>query len=374
MVQVGAFAVILGIALILTVLWDALEMIVLPRTVARRVGLSTFFIEAIWKIYRFVGKVISPKSPWRERLLGAFGPLSLLILIGIWAWLLILGFSLMSWGFQVPLSGGDPNSFAVHLYASGVTFFTVGYGDVTSTTAVGRTINVLEASMGFGFLALVIGYIPVLYGSFSRREATILLLDARAGSPPTAGELLKRYDAHGIEALTALFKELELWSANLLESYLSYPSLSLYRSQHEKMSWLGALTMILDACSILDVSCNPDSPEKNRLLRQADLSFALARHVIVDLAYIMDVPPEPLKHDRLPAEEWMRMLNSLKSYGVIFCDPEEAYEKLKDRRHEYEAYLNGLSEALFLPLPPFMPADGEKDSWQVSAWDEDGHF
>ena len=369
-----ALAVVLGIFLIVAVLWDALETIVLPRTVARRFSLSTFFIEVIWSGYRFIGKSMSPGNPRRERLLGAVGPLSLLILIGVWAWLLIFGFSLISWGLQLPLAGGDSNSFAVHFYASGVTFFTVGYGDVTSTTGIGRTVNVLEASMGFGFLALVIGYIPVLYGSFSRREATILLLDARAGSPPTAGELLKRYDAHGIEALTELLKELEQWSATLLEAYLSYPSLSLYRSQHEKMSWLGALTMILDATSILDVSCNPDSPEKNRLLRQADLSFALARHVIVDLAYILDVPPVPPYPDRLPKDEWMRMLDSLKTYGVIFCDPEEAYEKLKERRHEYESYLNGLSEALFLPLPPFMPADGDKDSWQVSAWDADGHF
>ena len=374
MMPVGGFAVVLGIALIVAVLWDALESIVLPRTVARRIGLSTLFIELIWAGYQFVGKAISPKSQWRERLLGAIGPLSLLILIGFWAWLLILGFSLMSWGMHVPLKGDDPMSFPVHFYESAVTFFTVGYGDVTTTTAPGRTINVLEASMGFGFLALVIGYIPVLYGSFSRREATILLLDARAGSPPTAGELLKRYDAHGIDALTALLKDLEQWSANLLEAYLSYPTLALYRSQHEKMSWLGALTMILDACSILDVSCNPDSPEQNRLLRQADLSFALARHVIVDLAYIIDIPPTAPKQDRLPREEWDRLITSLKSYGVFFCDPDEGYERLKSRRHEYEGYLTGLSEALFLPLPPFMPGDGDKDSWQVSAWDQDGHF
>jgi len=374
MEPVGGIAVIIGFVLILAILWDALETIVLPRTVARRLSLSTLFIEIIWSGYRAIGNNVSPRNSWRERLLGTVGPLSLLILIGCWAWLLILGFSLMSWGMHVPLTGDDGTSFSVHFYESAVTFFTVGYGDVTSTTAAGRTISVLEAGMGFGFLALVIGYIPVLYGSFSRREATILLLDARAGSPPTAGELLKRYDAHGVEALTELLKQLEEWSATLLEAYLSYPSLSLYRSQHEKMSWLGALTMILDACSILDVSCNPDTPEKIRLLRQADLSFALARHVIVDLAYILDIPPVTMKADRLPEEEWKRMLDSLKSYGVIFCDPVEAYAELKERRQEYEPYLNGLSEALFLPLPPFMPADGDKDSWQVSAWDQDGHF
>ena len=370
----GIIAVILGIVLIATVLWDALEMIILPRTVARRVGLSTLFIEIIWKGYRFVGKAISSKNPWRERLLGAFGPVSLLILIGIWAWLLILGFSLISWGFRVPLAGGDVNSFPVHFYASGVTFFTVGYGDVTSTTAAGRTINVLEASIGFGFLALVIGYIPVLYGSFSRREATILLLDARAGSPPTAGELLKRYDAHGIDALTDLLKDLERWSANLLEAYLSYPSLALYRSQHEKMSWLGALTMIMDACSLLEVSCDKDLPDHNKLMRQAELSFALARHVVVDLAYILDIPPVNAREDRLPPSEWTRLVNSLKGRGLMVCDANVAYGHLHEKRKEYEPYLTGLSEALFLPLPPWLPADGDKDSWEVSAWDEEKHF
>jgi hypothetical protein len=372
---VGILAVICGVGLILAVLWDALESIILPRTVARRVGLSTLFIELIWKGYRLVGKHMSTDTPWRERLLGAFGPVSLLILIAIWAWLLIFAFGLISWGSGVPLKGVvDTDGFPVHMYASAVTFFTVGYGDVTSVTALGRTLSVLEASMGFGFLALVIGYIPVLYGSFSRREATILLLDARAGSPPTAGELLKRYDAHGLDALTAFLRDLELWSANLLEAYLSYPSLSLYRSQHEKMSWLGALTMILDACSILEVSCNPESPEQNRLLRQADLSFALARHVIVDLAYIMDLPPVPPKTDRLPPEEWARLTDSLKSHGVFVCDRETAYAALAEKRKEYEPYLNGLSEALFLPLPPWMPEDGHRDSWQVSAWDEGKHF
>lgn len=370
----GFLAVILGIALIVAVLWDALENIVLPRTVARRVSLSNFFIEFIWFLFQLAGKKMSPDKPARERLLGAFGPLSLLVLIGMWAWLLILSFSFISWGLGIPLDGDAVGGFPVHVYQSAVTFFTVGYGDVTTTSPLGRTLDVFEAGMGFGFLALVIGYIPVLYGSFSRRESTILLLDARAGSPPTAGELLKRYDAHGIDALTELLKELEVWCANLLEAYLSYPSLALYRSQHEKMSWLGALTMILDACSILDVTCSKEDTEQNRLRRQADLSFALARHVIVDLAYIMDIPPKARWEDRLPEAEWKRLIESLKQHGVFLCDPATAYEELLARRQEYEPYLIALSEAMFIPLPPWLPAEGTKDSWQVAAWDQKGHF
>lgn len=82
--------------------------------------------------------------------------------------------------------------FTTYLYFSGTTFFTLGYGDLVPTGAMGRVLSVAEAGIGFGFLAVVISYLPVLYQAFSRREIIISLLDARAGSPPSAGELLRR--------------------------------------------------------------------------------------------------------------------------------------------------------------------------------------
>lgn len=369
----GVAWVVLGVAVIVAVLWDALETIVLPRTVARRIGLSSLVNWLVKQVYKAVGTRMKPGRT-RERLLGAFGPLSLLLLIGAWAWLMIFGFAYIGWGLGTKLSSGGHDSLGVHLYASAVTFYTLGYGDVTALESVGRTVSVLEAGMGFGFLALVIGYIPVLYGSFSRREATILLLDARAGSPPTAGELLKRYDAHGIDALTDLLADLERWCANLLESYLSYPILAQYRSQHERMSWLGALTMIMDACSLLKVSCDRGNPDHARLMRQGELTYALARHVVVDLAYVLNIPPTAAKLDRLPPGEWDRLCRSLNGRGLLVCDQSVAYTELITFRRDYEPYINGLSEALFLPLPPFMPHDGDRDSWEVTAWDTARHF
>src|SRR5204863_6718456 len=137
-------------------------------------------------------------------------------------------------------------SFRTYLYFSGSTFFTLGLGDVVAGTWTGRILTVLEAGMGLGFLAIVVGYLPVLYQAFSRRELNISLLDARAGSPSTAAELLRRhFDGNASVELGAFLRDWERWAAELLESHLSYPVLAYYRSQHSNQSWLAAMTTIL---------------------------------------------------------------------------------------------------------------------------------
>ena len=130
----------------------------------------------------------------RGTFLSYFGPLSLLVLLSVWAIGLIAGFALLHWSIGTPLNvaGGDRPDVGLYAYFSGVTFFTLGYGDVTPIGPLGRALAVLETGIGFGFIAVVIGYLPVLYQAFSRREVTINLFDARAGSPPTAGTLLAR--------------------------------------------------------------------------------------------------------------------------------------------------------------------------------------
>ena len=129
-----------------------------------------------------------------------------------------------------------------------MTFFTLGFGDLTPQGPTGRALAVAEAGIGFAFLAVVISYLPVFYQAFSKREVTISLLDARAGSPPTAGSLLLRLaPGRNFEALDRFLQEWERFAAEVLESHLSFPLLSYYRSQHDNQSWLAAMTTILDA-------------------------------------------------------------------------------------------------------------------------------
>src|SRR5262245_53685398 len=235
-----------GFSLLFIVLWDAFESVILPRRVSRRFRLTRIFYRSTWRPWSAAAHVL-PAGRRRETMLSFYGPLSLLLLLGVWAVGLIVGFALLYWGSHSGLNvDGEAIRFSTDLYMSGTTFFTLGLGDVTPRTALARAVTVLECGMGFAFLALVIGYVPLLSQAFSRREVSISMLDARAGSPPSAGQLLRRHFGDGEQELRGLFRDWERWSAELLESHVSFPLLSYFRSQHDNQSWVAALTTILD--------------------------------------------------------------------------------------------------------------------------------
>ena len=357
-------SIIIGVWLVFLVLLDAFETVVLPRRVRRVFRLTTLFYRNTWRPWSRIARLI--KSPTiRESFLGYFGPLSLIFLLVLWAFGLILAFGLLHWGSgeHVQLSGESIN-FGTLLYLSGETFFTLGLGDVVPMTSSERALTVLEGGMGFAFLGLVVGYLPTIYSTFSRREVEISMLDARAGSPPTAAELLGRLGSCPSEqGLDPILKSWERWAAEVLESHISYPTLSFFRSQHSNQSWLGALTLILDTCSLLMVEIEGVRNE------QAELTFAMARHALVDLAQVFRSPYNPHAPDRLPASELVLLRKHLKEEQLSLREGPEAEQKLKELRLMYEPYAQALARTLFLDLPPWIHSEKKKDNWQASPWD-----
>jgi hypothetical protein len=359
----GAF--IVGVAIFVIVVWDAFEAVILPRRVTRKFRLTRLFFRATWGFWTFATSLI-PSRKTRETLIGVYGPISLLILMGVWAVGLVLGFGLMQYGAgSAVVVAGAKAGFGIDVYLSGTTFFTLGLGDVVPHSALARFLVVTEAGFGFGFLAAVIAYLPFIYGSFSKREVDISLLDARAGTPPTAGELLRRhsYDG-GLEALRELLKDWELWSAELMESHLSYPMLAYFRSQHDNQSWIGSLTAILDTCALLRAGI------EGMCERQADLTFAIARHAVVDLSQVFGTAPKPLPYERLSPEELHRIRDTLAQHGMKLHDGEEVDNKLAKLRQMYEPYVYALASYLNHTLPPWIPRKQGKDNWQTTAWGE----
>ena len=361
--------VIFGAAIIWVVLLDAFETVVLPRRVLRNFKLTAYFYRRTWIPWRGIARRIG-KSSRQQNFLGYFGPLSLILLLGFWALGLILGFALVQYGLggHEQLSGEKIN-FGKILYHSGETFFTLGYGDIVPTTAAARALSVFEAGMGFAFLGVVIGYIPVVYSSFSRREIQISMLDARAGSPPSAAELLIRLagttEDPGVDqsVLDEVLRDWERWSAELLESQISYPVLTFFRSQHSNQSWLGALTTMLDVTSLVLTGIEGVHPG------QAKLTFAMARHAAVDLAQVVNAKFDAAYVDRLPQAEYDPLHSMLQAAGLRLRDDEYGHEKLAKLRSMYEPYVYATAQNLMLTLPPWRHPEKLRDNWQAGPWD-----
>jgi hypothetical protein len=359
-----ALAFVAGAGLVWLVLLDAFETIVLPRRVTRPFRLTTIFYILTWSVWREIGKAMRTGRR-RETFLSFYGPLSLLLLLESWALSLVLGFGLVHWGVKSNLTTDNhaATSFLDALYMSGSTFFTLGLGDVLPKSGMAKFLTIFECALGLAFLGLIIGYLPVIYQSFSDRERSISLLDSRAGSPPTAFEVLRRaVGSDNAPELISLLREFEGWAAEILESHISYPVLCLYRSQHDNQSWLSALTTILDVSALVIVGVDSVPPQ------QARLTFAMARHTLVDLTQVFNTPPIFTDGDRLSSENLDEFRKALRLEGVTLREDPGADEELKRLRAAYEPHAKALAKFLVLTLPPFRADKPRKDNWQTSAW------
>lgn len=356
----------IGVLLVAVVLWEAFETIILPRRVTRLLRVTSFIYFLTWQPWAALARLIK-KNRRREKILAFFGPLSLILLLVMWAAGLVLGFALLHYGAGTRFGAEELTGFWADFYFSGTTFFTLGLGDLSPTTTAGRVLAVVQSGVGLGFLAMVISYLPVLYQAFSRREVNISMLDARAGTPPSAGELLRRHQEAGdMESLNNLLRDWERCSADLLESHLSYPVLCYFRSQHDNQSWLAALSTILDTCALVMVGI--DGVPK----WQAQLTFKMTRHAIVDLTQVFNTSPLEKDSKRLTPEHLATLRTVLGQCGVAVRNEPGDDETLAELREMYEPYLQVLSEHLLMPLPGWLPQPLSIDNWQTSAWEVSG--
>ncbi|MDR3773126.1 MAG: potassium channel family protein [Terracidiphilus sp.] len=353
---------IAGVLCLFAVLLDAFQTIILPRRATGRFRLTRIFYIVTWKPWVFFTQRLC-KTRRREAVFSYYGPMSLIFLLAVWAAAMVAGFALIYYALGSPFNDGARQAGLLSdFYVSGTTLFTLGLGDVTPHTGWVRGVVILESGTGLGLLAVVMGYFPVLYSAFSRREVSISLLDARAGSPPTAAELLRRHSYEGGEhALALLLVEWERWSAELLESHISYPLLCYFRSQHTNQSWISALTAVLDTSALLIAGV------RGHEARQAQLTFAMARHALVDLSQIFSLAPVTDAPDRLPAARYDQLYALLCQSGVSVCRDGSSYERLREMRALYEGYAAALSDYLCMPLPPWIADQPHKDNWLAVA-------
>ncbi len=367
-------ALISGFLLLAVVLLDAFQTIILPRRPVGHLRITRLFFTMTWGPWRRATGLLRTRS-LREQFYSIYGPLSLLLLFVVWALLLTFGFAFIFFGLRIPFhdamltKNSEWSRLQSCLYVSGTTIFTLGLGDVLPQSRAARFLTVLEAGTGLGFVALVIGYLPVLYTAFSQREILVALLDSRAGSPPTAGELLLRHNFNGgSQALRKLLEEWERWCAEMLETHISYPILCYYRSQHDNQSWLASLTAVLDTCALLIALLDGEDT------RQAQLTFAIGRHTLVDLGHVFRREAEEARLreaplTRMDGEEFARLCSALKETGYAPGVDREAHRRVDALRKLYEPNACALADYLRVGLPPWLPPVAleprKTDAWTV---------
>ncbi len=359
-------ALIAGIVLGGAVLSDAFETILVPRRSSGRVRISRWVVRGMWGLWAVAARA-TPVPRQREAMLSIYPILVLLLLLGVWALSLIIAFALMQAGVGRHLQGPDAViGWPTLLYFSGSTFLTLGLGDVTPVAGVSRALSIIEAGTGLAFLALLLSYLPVLYLAFSRRESRITLLDSWSASPPSSAVVLRRNaESRDPTSVNALLREWEVLAAELLESHISYPVLAFYRSQHDNQSWLACITTVLDTCALVIAGVDGIPTF------QARLTFAIARHAVVDIAQLFWLRPAP-PPDRLGPDDWVRMKEWLAASQVTLVDTEESRERLLALRGLYEPYVGALSRYLMMPLPTFLPPERLRFNWQTTAWARTG--
>ena len=332
---------VLGAVLVVVTFRDVIITVVTTRR-DRRFSFGRLYVVGTWTAYATLARRISDPAR-RERFLVPFGPVSLVGLLVAWVTLLVLGWGLVWWGLQSHLEGID--SVVSGIYFSGVTFLTVGYGDIVPAGDGSRMLVMVEALMGILTTALVIGFLPILFGAYSRREARLLTLDDLEDQI-TARGFLQRYARGGdLAPLFEEFRSWEGWCADVYDSHTAYPMLLTFRSRQPGRSWSVGLGVVLEAVSnVLAVVDRSDLGPAESLYRRAVMVLdTVRRHRRVT------VPGMPV-----PAEEVERRFRSV--YDAFVADglPVRPLDEARDRLHalraDYLPVLLGLSEAMLAPL------------------------
>lgn len=356
--------VLVGVAgafLVLAMLAEFFVTFVLPRRVKRDPRIARQLYALLWRPWRRTASFLPPAAA--DTLLGFFGPVGLLAELAFWTFGLIVGFACLQWANRSHLAAGGA-SFGDDLFFSAGGFLSAAT-NLAPRDSVSKALFLIEAASGFAVLFIVIGYLPALYGSFSRREMAVSQLDARAGTPPSAGALIARSAERGSwRRLDAYLAEWERWTAELMETQLAYPILAFFRSQHVRQNWLAALIAVIDVSAFRIAATVDDRPE------EAELTFAMGRHALSDFAFSLRAQPRSGGPSRLDDAGFEELRQIVAESELPLPEAGAMRARLDDLRSQYEPFAKALAERLALDLPPWAAPDDVIAQWR-SAWHEE---
>jgi hypothetical protein len=327
-----ALLALVGLLLVALVGWDLFQTVVVPRPTPGRFRPARLVILGGW----WAVKRIAARGPSRVRdtLFGLFGPGSAIVLLGVWLVLLIVGFGMLLYALRSQLAPVPPD-LGTTIYFAASSVLTLGYGDFVATGAEARLLGLIAATGGLGAVALVVTFLFSLYGSYQRREVAVVALEAASGSPPSAVALLETYARLDVlDRLGALFREWEVWSAEVLDSHVAYPILGFFRSSHDNLSWISALGTILDAATLV-VTTIEDLPRGD-----AELCRRVGSHLVEDLN---NLGFREVRTAWLERADFDAACNRLEAAGFRLAPRDEAWGRFEAARLAYAPRLEAMA-------------------------------
>src|SRR6202050_382270 len=357
---------VLGGLLVVAMLLEIFVAFLLPRRVKRDPKLVRTVFAYGWRPWRRIARALPFQAG--DTMLGIYGPLGVVVNLVLWVTMMMLGYACLLWadGSHLGALAGQHGvvDFGNDLYFAAATMTTNGPYGLAAHTTFARAVQVIDSGSGLAVLAIVIGYLPSLYQAFSSREATVSQLDARAGSPPSAGRLILRSaEREGWPAVNRYLGSWETWVAELMETHLAYPVLAYFRSQHINQNWLAAMCTVLDACAFTIAAAPAGTVDSSRF------TFAIARHAVAALSYSFHAAPKPPPQERLSAADLDELIGKLREVGIeLGSEPDTIAERLTRMRGIYEPYVNALADRLALPMPPWLAPESPTDNWRTTSW------
>ena len=354
MVALRVVSFVLGLALVVAVFASAVRTVVIPRAIPAR--LTRFVFYAMRGLFRLRARPTLPYED-RDRIMALYAPVSLLVLLLVWITAVLIGYAAMFWGAGAPTLR---DAFA--LSGSGV--LTLGFAaprDIPGTALV-----FTEAAVGLILLALLITYLPSIYGVFSRRENLVAAMEVRAGSPPSGVEILQRaWRVDRLETLHRLWARAEAWFLELQETHTSFPAVVFFRSPQPDHSWVTSGGAVLDAAALL-LSCvaRPADPGAAYCIRAGYLSL---RRIADFFRIPHDPSPRPDDPISIARDEFDEAVRALAEQGVpVVDDLDQAWRDFNGWRVNYDRVLVALAGLTMSPLAPWSSDRSIRD-WRPRA-------
>lgn len=329
-------------AIVILTLFSALSTFVLPR--AARSQLNRIVFGSMRRIFEIILRFARTYEQ-RDAIMAYYSPISVIMLVPVWYFLIMTGYAFMYWSLGV---GDSFTDFRL----SGSSLFTLGFA--TSDNPLVNLLTFSEALVGLILVALLMAYLPTMYAAFSRREQAVNMLEVRAGNPPSALEMLLRFNRiHGLDKLSEYWRTWEAWFADVEESHTTLPALVFFRSPRSDTSWVTASGAILDAAAItLSAVDIPTDASASLNIRAGFLALRrIADYFDVPYPLNPRYPETPISITRAEFDE---ALDKLQTAGVpLKPDREKAWLDFAGWRVNYDFTLLVLCTLVMAPYAPW---------------------